>query len=179
MTSVRLLTVLVLAAVAQACATAPSPRDTPLMQDFSLTPPPRCAGLGVGKNRDACSIAVEVTERGGRCSVSMSNDLHDVVFSNFTTDPDPVIVWVLNGPPGYSFRSDGIFIPDNVDDPQEFDLFKLFPNGRAYQVRNLNRRDRLYKYWIHVIKEGNPADVPIQCFMDPRIHNEGRLSTLR
>jgi hypothetical protein len=149
------LPALAAAVLLQACAAVPASVDK------SVTP--RC---GQGGNPRDCYVEVEVKATASGCTVSVPARQQVIEFRR--NDRDRFIYWTLDGPHGYEFRADGIFIPENKG---EFDLFKVLANGREYRVRNRNTRSGQYKYTVHVVNE-RAAGAPVQCELDPRIHNE-------
>jgi len=159
-TSVRLLVVLAIGLVLQACAvTAPAP------QGIDRSAVPRCSQSG---NPRDCHVQVTVTATASSCTVAIAPEQERIKFTRKDSDRGRFIYWVLDGPAGYTFRADGIFIPGNSGD---FDKFKLFPDGLTYRVRNKHTAPGDYKYSINVINEGAGIE-GIQCELDPRIQND-------
>ena len=160
MTSVRLLVVLAIGLVLQACAAIAPPS---LQIDRAAVP--RCSQTG---NPRDCHVQVKVTATASSCAVAIAPEQNTIRFTRSDSDRGRFIYWVLDGPAGYTFRADGVFIPGNKGD---FDMFRLSPDGLTYRVRNKHTRPGDYKYSINVINEGAGVE-GIQCELDPRIQND-------
>jgi hypothetical protein len=155
-----LLVVLAIGLLLQACAATAPPS---MAIDPSAVP--RCSLTG---NPRDCHVQVKVTATASSCTVSILPDQKSIRFTRKDSDRGRFIYWVLDGPAGYTFRADGIFIPGNGGD---FDKFKLSSDGLTYRVRNKHTRPGDYKYSINVINEDAGVE-GIQCELDPFIYNE-------